>query len=57
MIGDLIIVEVKSVEKILPVHEAQLLGYLRMTRKELGLLINFNSVTLSKSVRRIINLP
>ena len=57
MIGDLIIVEVKSVENILPVHEAQLLGYLRMTHKELGLLINFNSATLSKSVRRIINLP
>ena len=57
MIGDLIIVEVKSVEHILPVHEAQLLGYLRMTHKELGLLINFNSATLSKSVRRIINLP
>ena len=56
MIGDLIVVEVKSVEKILPVHEAQLLGYLRMTHKELGLLINFNSATLSKSVRRIINL-
>ena len=57
MIGDLIIVEVKSVEKILPVHEAQLLGYLRMTHKELGLLINFNSATIGKSVRRIINLP
>ena len=57
MIGDLIIVEVKSVEKILPVHEAQLLGYLRMTHKQLGLLINFNSATISKSVRRIINLP
>jgi GxxExxY protein len=57
MIGDLIIVEVKSVENILPVHEAQWLGYLRMTHKELGLLINFNSAILSKSVRRIINLP
>ncbi len=57
LIGDLIIVEVKSVEKILPVHEAQLLGYLRMTHKELGLLINFNSTTIGKSVRRIINLP
>ena len=55
MVGDEIIVEVKSVEKILPVHEAQLLGYLRMTRKKLGLLINFNSAILSKSVRRIVN--
>ena len=36
-------------------HEAQLLGYLRLTGKRLGLLINFNSATLSKSVRRIVN--
>jgi len=56
LVGDLIIVEVKSVEHILPVREAQLLGYLRMTHKELGLLINFNSATIGKSVRRIINL-
>ncbi|MEO8008652.1 MAG: GxxExxY protein [Betaproteobacteria bacterium] len=55
LIGDQIIVEVKSVEKILPVHEAQLLGYLRMTQKQLGLLINFNSAILSRSVRRIVN--
>ncbi len=55
MVGGEIIVEVKSVEKILPVHEAQLLGYLRMTQKKLGLLINFNSAILSKSVRRIVN--
>ena len=57
LVDDLIVVEVKSVERILPVHEAQLLGYLRMTRKQLGLLINFNSAILSKSVRRIINQP
>ncbi len=57
LVGDLIVVEVKSVERILPVHEAQLLGYLRIARKELGLLINFNSAILSKSVRRIINVP
>jgi len=55
LVGNQIIVEVKSVEKILPVHEAQLLGYLRMTQKQLGLLINFNSAILSKSVRRIVN--
>lgn len=55
LVSDLIVVEVKSVEHILPVHEAQLLGYLRMTQKQLGLLINFNSAILSKSVRRIVN--
>jgi GxxExxY protein len=55
LVSDLIVVEVKSVEHILPVHEAQLLGYLRLTGKRLGLLINFNSAVLSKSIRRIAN--
>ena len=55
LVDDLIVVEVKSVEQILPVHEAQLLSYLKLTGKRLGLLINFNSALLSKSVRRIAN--
>ena len=55
LVAELIIVEVKAVESILPVHEAQLLSYLRVTQKKLGLLINFNSTVLSKSVRRIVN--
>ena len=55
LVDDLIVVEVKSVEHILPVHEAQLLSYLKLTGKRLGLLINFNSAVLSKSIRRIAN--
>ena len=55
LVAELIVVEVKAVERILPVHEAQLLSYLRLTQKKLGLLINFNSTVLSKSVRRIVN--
>ena len=55
LVNELIIVEVKSVEHILPVHEAQLLSYLKLTGKRLGLLINFNSAVLSKSIRRIAN--
>jgi GxxExxY protein len=55
LVDDLIVVEVKSVERILPVHEAQLLSYLKLTGKRLGLLINFNSAVLSKSIRRIAN--
>jgi GxxExxY protein len=55
LVDGLIVVEVKSVEHILPVHEAQLLSYLRLTGKRLGLLINFNSAVLSKSIRRIAN--
>ena len=55
LVNGLVIVEVKSVERILPVHEAQLLSYLRLSEKKLGLLINFNSTVLSRSVRRIVN--
>jgi GxxExxY protein len=55
LVNGLVIVEVKSVERILPVHEAQLLSYLRLSEKKLGLLINFNSAVLSRSVRRIVN--
>ena len=55
LVDDLIVVEVKAVERILPVHEAQLPSYLKLTGKRLGLLINFNAAILSKSIRRIAN--
>ncbi len=55
LVNNMIIVEVKSVERVLPVHEAQLLSYLRLSKKKLGLLINLNSVVLSKAVRRVVN--
>ena len=55
LVADFVVVEVKSCERILAVHEAQLLSYLRLTQRKLGLLINFNSIVLSKSVRRIVN--
>ncbi len=46
---------ISAIEHILPVHEAQLLSYLKLTGKRLGLLINFNSAVLSKSIRSIAN--
>jgi GxxExxY protein len=51
-----IIVELKSVEKILPVHSAQLLSYLRLMNKPLGLLINFNVPYLVQGIKRLINI-
>ncbi|MBF8262558.1 MAG: GxxExxY protein [Parachlamydiales bacterium] len=45
---DEIILELKAVEKVLPVHEAQLLSYLRLSNKQVGLLINFNVPVLKK---------
>jgi GxxExxY protein len=55
LVNDLIVVEIKAVERILSVHEAQLLSYLRLSNKKLGLLINFNVSVLTKAVRRIVN--
>jgi GxxExxY protein len=52
-----LIVEVKCVEKLLPVHVAQLLSYLRLTGLKLGLLLNFNVPHLRQGIRRVINGP
>ncbi|MGH9642769.1 MAG: GxxExxY protein [Terriglobales bacterium] len=50
-----VILELKSIEKILPVHEAQLLTYLKLSRKRVGLLINFNVPLLTQGiVRRVL---
>jgi len=52
LIGDAIIVELKCVEHIERIHEAQLLTYLRISGKQVGLLINFNSPVLTEGIRR-----
>jgi GxxExxY protein len=55
LVDDLVIVEVKSVDTLIDVHHKQLLTYLRLTGKRVGLLINFNSARLKDSIVRIIN--
>ncbi len=55
LVEDEIILELKSVEVILPVHEAQLVTYLKLSGKKLGLLINFNVALLKDGIRRRIN--
>ena len=57
LVEELIIVELKSVEVVQPVHKKQLLTYLRLANKELGLLINFGEILLKKGIHRIINSP
>jgi GxxExxY protein len=52
---DLVIVEIKSVEAVSPVHQAQLLSYLKLSGKSLGLLINFNVVHLKDGIRRFVS--
>jgi GxxExxY protein len=57
LIEDTIIVELKSVHQIKDIHKKQLLTYLKLTKKPLGLLINFNEVLLKDGITRIINDP
>jgi GxxExxY protein len=55
LVNDSVIVEVKTVERLLPVHEAQLLSYLRLLDKRLGLLINFKVPQVMQGVKRLVN--
>jgi GxxExxY protein len=55
LIQDSVIVELKAITMILPVHEAQLLSYLRMSNLRLGLLINFNNRLLRDGIKRVVN--
>ena len=50
-----VVVELKAIEALLPVHEAQLLSYLRLSGCRVGLLINFNTKMLKTGIRRVVN--
>ena len=55
VVEDCVVLELKSVDQLLPVHTAQLLTYLKLSGKALGLLINFNEPALRKGLRRVVN--
>jgi GxxExxY protein len=55
VVADCIIVEVKAVESLTPLHTAQLLTYLRLSKRPLGLLFNFKVSVLKSGIRRVIN--
>jgi len=55
LVDDSIILELKTVERILPIHQAQLLTYLKLKSKKLGLIINFNSAVVKDGVVRMVN--
>ncbi len=55
LVDDTLVVELKSVEEVKPVHKKQLLTYLRLAGKPIGLLINFNEVLLKDGITRIID--
>ena len=54
LVNDLVVVEFKCVEKIAPVHEAQVISYLRMCKKSVGLLINFHVRHLRDGIKRFV---
>ena len=55
LVNDLIIVENKTVEKLAPIHEAQLLTYLKLTQLKLGFLLNWNEILMKDGIRRMVN--
>jgi len=55
LVEDCVIVEVKAVEALLPIHQAQLLSYLRLANLSTGLLLNFNVRILKQGVKRVVN--
>ena len=55
LINDLVIIEIKSVDALADIHHKQLLTYLKLSGKKLGLLINFNVSSLKESIIRIVN--
>ncbi len=55
LVNDFVIIELKTVEKLLPIHEAQLLTYLKLYRRPLGLLLNFNAPTMKAGIKRLVN--
>ncbi len=54
IVDDKVLVEIKSVDRLAPIHMTQLLTYLRVTSLHVGLLLNFNSPTLRAGVRRVV---
>ena len=55
LVDDVVIVELKTVRKLVDVHEAQLLSYLKLSGRPVGLLINFHSLHLRDGIKRLVN--
>ena len=55
LVNDTVIIELKTVETILPIHEAQLLTYMKLLEKPQGLLINFYTTNISKTLKPFVN--
>lgn len=57
LVNDQVVIEIKSVERLLPVHHKQLISYLKLTGKPLGFLVNFNTHVITDNIIRLANDP
>jgi GxxExxY protein len=57
VIGGKLLIELKAVEQVIPVHKAQVITYLKILKLPLGLLINFNEVLIKDGIQRVLNFP
>ncbi|MBC7232301.1 MAG: GxxExxY protein [Chloroflexi bacterium] len=57
LVDEAVIVEIKAIDRLAPIHEAQLLSYLKLSGYKVGLLIHFNVKVLRDGVRRLVNTP
>ncbi len=55
LVAENVIVEIKAVDKILPIHQVQLLTYLKLTGLKVGLIINFNTISMKNGIKRVVN--
>ena len=55
LVEDLVVIEIKAVDVLAPIHTAQLLSYLKLSSKKLGILINFNTTSLRHGIKRVVN--
>ncbi|MCC9017705.1 GxxExxY protein [Flavobacterium lipolyticum] len=55
LVNDCVVVELKAIENLLPIHEAQLLTYMKLLQRPQGLLINFNTLNITKSIKPLVN--
>ena len=55
LVGDLVVVELKAIDAIAPIHQARVLSYLKLSGKSIGLLINFNVVHLKDGIKRFVS--
>jgi GxxExxY protein len=55
VVEDKVVIEVKAIERLIPVHEAQLLSYLKLGNRPVGLLMNFHTSVLRNGLKRIVN--